>query len=260
MTGVKRRKAPDPMWPPLAKCQPGQKRRLKMGEDTPKTGLKAHVVGLIRVLALDGYHTAFSLRSMTGFPDFVIWGPGGAIYRELKGDGYEPTPEQAVVLQSLRDAGQDAGWWNPDDWYSGRIERELRALRHPPRPTGTLPPLDLRVSRTDAWALVGTEVEVARGRIGVEPTYGAVLVELGALRDRLQGMVRFAIDTAAETGYQLGRDERYLEPTPGSLVSPLRCPTCGSPQPSMHPEVAGGGVAALCPDLYHRASAAGGGS
>jgi hypothetical protein len=32
---------------------------------------------------------------------------------------------------------------------------------------------------------------------------------------------------------------------------PPRCPTCDSPQPSMHPAVSGGGEAILCPDAWH---------
>ncbi len=74
--------------------------------------------------------------------------------------------------------------------------------------------------------------------------------------DRLQDVVDSAIDTAAERAYQLGRDERYLAPTPGSLRSPVRCPACGSPEPLLHPAVSGGGeVTSLCPDPYHAVNA-----
>lgn len=40
------------------------------------------------------------------------------------------------------------------------------------------------------------------------------------------------------------------DPTPE--CDPLRCPTCDSPQPSMHPAVGGGGeITGLCPDAFH---------
>lgn len=35
----------------------------------------------------------------------------------------------------------------------------------------------------------------------------------------------------------------------------MRCPTCNSPQPGMHPAVSGGGeVATICPDAFHGGS------
>lgn len=37
-----------------------------------------------------------------------------------------------------------------------------------------------------------------------------------------------------------------------AAADPLHCPTCGSPQPSMHPAVSGGGeVTVVCPDEFH---------
>lgn len=37
------------------------------------------------------------------------------------------------------------------------------------------------------------------------------------------------------------------------VASALRCPTCTSPQPSMHPAIGGGGeVTGLCGDAFHR--------
>ncbi len=36
------------------------------------------------------------------------------------------------------------------------------------------------------------------------------------------------------------------------MTRPNRCPTCDSPQPSMHPAVgAGGEVMRVCPDSFH---------
>jgi hypothetical protein len=227
-----------------------------MGEDT-KNGLTANVISRCKARRLRAYHTRFSIQSTEdGFPDLVINGPGGLMFRELKGDGKEPTLEQYAYLEWLRESGADADWWCPDDLFSGRIDRELDALRHPPRPTGRPVPLDMRLTLKDAKALIRTEVELCRARIGDRPEYGAVLVELGALRDRLFGMLDDATTTAMELAYQLGRDERYA-PAQAAGPDPFRCPTCGSPQPSMHPAVAGGGeVTSLCPDPFHTAGGA----
>jgi hypothetical protein len=66
-----------------------------------------------------------------GWPDLVVVGPGGSLLRELKAEGKYPTPEQRAWLGWLAAAGQDAGVWRPRDWYSGRIDQELRAISRP---------------------------------------------------------------------------------------------------------------------------------
>lgn len=63
-----------------------------------------------------------------GWPDVVVVGPGGSLFRELKAEGKYPTPEQKVWLAWLTAAGEDAGVWKPRDWHSGRIQDELRAI------------------------------------------------------------------------------------------------------------------------------------
>lgn len=47
-------------------------------------------------------------------------------------------------------------------------------------------------------------------------------------------------------------DHRHV-PVSGEVENdPLRCSTCGSRQPSMHPAVSGGGeVTSICPDKFH---------
>lgn len=64
-----------------------------------------------------------------GFPDLVIVGPGGVLYRELKSATGTFSEEQDMWLAVLKRAGQNAEGWRPADLRSGRIERELRALR-----------------------------------------------------------------------------------------------------------------------------------
>lgn len=67
-------------------------------------------------------------RYRAGFPDWVIVGPGGILYRELKSQKGRLSAEQRVWLEALRTAGADADVWRPEDWMSGRIQRELTAL------------------------------------------------------------------------------------------------------------------------------------
>lgn len=66
-----------------------------------------------------------------GYPDLTIVGPGGVLFRELKSATGPTTPEQLAWLRNLRTAGADAGTWRPADLRTGRIQRELRALRKP---------------------------------------------------------------------------------------------------------------------------------
>jgi len=103
-----------------------------MGEDV-RDGLKDTVIAMAKAMGLRVYHTHNSKHSTEiGFPDLVVTGPGGTIFRELKGDGCTPTAEQTRYLADLHTSGEDAGWWNPDDWYSGRVQTELQVLRRAP--------------------------------------------------------------------------------------------------------------------------------
>jgi hypothetical protein len=74
------------------------------------------------------YHTHDSRRSPSGFPDLVLAGPGGVLFRELKRQGKKPTAAQDEWLCALTDAGQDAGVWRPDSLLDGTIALELAAI------------------------------------------------------------------------------------------------------------------------------------
>jgi len=91
--------------------------------------LLAAVRQTCRTLGLLCYHTHDSRRSERGFPDLVIVGAERVIYRELKSARGRVRPEQRAWLDALTAAGQDADVWRPGDLYSGRIIRELVALR-----------------------------------------------------------------------------------------------------------------------------------
>lgn len=97
------------------------------------------VVRLARAMGLLAYHTHDSRRSEKGFPDLVIVGERGVIFRELKTERGKVTPEQNYWLGALEMAGCNAGVWRPADWMSGFITRELRALgrSHMPKPEPT---------------------------------------------------------------------------------------------------------------------------
>lgn len=78
-----------------------------------------------------GYHHSIHPRGeLPGYPDVHAWAPkpGGQMFRELKGMGEKPRPEQAAVLTALAATGADVGVWWSCCWYSGRVDRELAAL------------------------------------------------------------------------------------------------------------------------------------
>jgi hypothetical protein len=85
---------------------------------------------LLNRLPLLWYHTFDSRKSNKGFPDLVVCGIGGVLYRELKTADGSVSPAQKKWLQALADAGQDAGIWRPDDVESQRVWKELRAVAY----------------------------------------------------------------------------------------------------------------------------------
>jgi hypothetical protein len=74
------------------------------------------------------YHTFDSRKSPSGFPDLVITGPGGVLFRELKTQRGRVTVAQETWLRTLVLAGADACCWRPDDLLTGRIARRLAAI------------------------------------------------------------------------------------------------------------------------------------
>jgi hypothetical protein len=73
------------------------------------------------------YHTFDSRRSERGFPDTVVCGPRGVLYRELKSERGRLTADQQTWLDRLTQAGVDASVWRPDDWPS-RVFAELHGI------------------------------------------------------------------------------------------------------------------------------------
>jgi hypothetical protein len=96
--------------------------------DMSENDLLATVRQACKTLHLLCYHTYRSDRSEKGFPDLVIVGVRGILFRELKNEKDKPTIHQQQWIQALQTAGADAGLWRPSDLYNGRITHELRRI------------------------------------------------------------------------------------------------------------------------------------
>ncbi len=71
------------------------------------------------------------IQGHQGFCDLVIAGPGGVLFRELKNDITQPTPQQNRWIDMLRSAGADVAIWRPAQLRDGTIETALKALTRP---------------------------------------------------------------------------------------------------------------------------------
>jgi hypothetical protein len=91
--------------------------------------LQASVIKLCELFGIRYYHTFDSRRSAKGWPDLAICGKRGFIARELKTAAGRLTVEQQQWGLILRNAGVSWDVWRPSDLQSGRIQRELEAIR-----------------------------------------------------------------------------------------------------------------------------------
>jgi len=129
-------------------------RRPKRSRRTQAAGTRArgHDELLAAILALCAgrnlwplvWDTArFNQRTATskGFPDLVVIGPGGVLFRELK-TAAAPNlqSDQTEWKYRLQAAGQDWAVWTARDLDSGRVDAELADLETPDE-------------YTDAWSL-----------------------------------------------------------------------------------------------------------
>ena len=97
----------------------------------PERELQQLVTDLCRLLGLPHFHVRHSRGMTAGWPDSVIIGTR-VIYRELKAEHGQLSPDQRAIGDKLRAAGADWKVWRPRDWLSGDIERELRLLKGQP--------------------------------------------------------------------------------------------------------------------------------
>lgn len=99
-----------------------------MAKVMPERDLEELVRDACKPLHIRRYHTLRPKGSAAGFPDDVLLGAGGVLFRELKRQGQNPTPEQEAWLLGLADQGLNVGVWRPADWFTGRILAELKAI------------------------------------------------------------------------------------------------------------------------------------
>lgn len=101
---------------------------LQMTEDRGAGSLETHVRELMTDLGLWGYHTRNSIGSAKGWPDWVILGPRGSLFRELKSERGRLSPDQRMVGARLICAGLDWSTWRPRDLLDGTIGRQLAGI------------------------------------------------------------------------------------------------------------------------------------
>lgn len=87
------------------------------------------VIQLCRFRGIFWYHPYLSHRSAAGWPDLALCGKSGFLLRELKTDKGRLTREQQEWGTRLRTAGISWDVWRPEDLRSGRVQRELEAIR-----------------------------------------------------------------------------------------------------------------------------------
>jgi hypothetical protein len=98
---------------------------LAMSEDRGPESLDAHLRQMMAVRGLWGYHTRNSIGAQRGWPDWVILGPCGSIFAELKSERGTLSPDQRHVGSMLTRAGHQWVVWRPRDLLDGTIDRQL---------------------------------------------------------------------------------------------------------------------------------------
>lgn len=90
--------------------------------------LERSVIQLCQWLGLLVYHTRDSRGSNPGFPDLVIVGPRGVLFRELKSAAGKVTRPQSLWGDGLTEAGSSWAVWRPEHLLDGTIRAELQSL------------------------------------------------------------------------------------------------------------------------------------
>jgi len=63
-----------------------------------------------------------------GFPDLVLVGTDGVLYRELKAWSGRLSPEQEMWGECLTLAGASWKVWTPEHWFNGDVGREIATI------------------------------------------------------------------------------------------------------------------------------------
>lgn len=91
--------------------------------------LQGAVESLLRFYQVRFHHCRDArLCTGNGFPDLVIVGPLGVLYRELKVKGRIPAVDQRRWGHSLVHSGQDWAVWTEYDYMEGRITNQIAAI------------------------------------------------------------------------------------------------------------------------------------
>lgn len=106
------------------------------GAEMTEAQLQSAVLRLCTLLGLSAYHTHDSRRSQPGFPDLVIAGPSGSMFRELKTVRGRVSAEQEQWLTVLRAGGADARVWRPAELANNTIYNELKVIARTHRQAG----------------------------------------------------------------------------------------------------------------------------
>lgn len=102
----------------------------KVARAVTEAELQSWVLELCKVLGLLVFHSGDSRRdSCAGFPDLLIVGSKGVLYRELKTMSNRVSVDQQRWISRLARAGQSAAVWRPTDWFDDTVGRELKAIR-----------------------------------------------------------------------------------------------------------------------------------
>lgn len=99
-----------------------------MPEDRGPDSLEAHLRRLLKDMGIWGFHPRNSVGSEKGWPDWVLLGPNGALFRELKSESGRLSVEQRHVGSMMMNAGLSWSTWRPSDLLSGVIERQLSGI------------------------------------------------------------------------------------------------------------------------------------
>ena len=90
--------------------------------------LQAKIEALCDELGLWHYHAHFPIGDDRGWPDLVIIGGHGVLFRELKSNTGVLSSEQKRVGWKLKAAGENWAVWWPMDFSNGNIERQLEEI------------------------------------------------------------------------------------------------------------------------------------
>lgn len=77
------------------------------------------VIELAHLMGWRVYSIPDSRRTtLSGYPDLTLWNPKQqrVLFAELKTDKGRLRPEQVVVIDELRQCGQQVCVWRPKDW------------------------------------------------------------------------------------------------------------------------------------------------